>query len=190
MPLKWLAGIGITARTVGAALITGAILHILTTLLLARSGAGAPVVRIAQLFPANQMTMLPAAEHGNQLLPFQPADSLLAICPLDSSRGPISVAAVLPGPGWLFALFDGQGDNFYTVLGQESRKLTIALNLMPSGEQFVPLPRDLAGLQTTLQLPMPTPTGLMMVAGPVAGLAYRRQVEAELKAASCQLRTR
>jgi uncharacterized membrane protein len=186
MPLRLPRLVLANTRVIIAALITGALLHILVTLAAARGGSRVAVDRLGERAAAlNTMQVMPAVTAQSQVLPFQSADIRYAICRFDAHDGPITVRASLPGPGWTFALFAANGDNFYTVSGQSGRRIDLSLLLLPSGDEFVPVPRDSLGTQGRLSIQLPGYTGLMVLQAASQGLAYRAETEAELQRAQC-----
>lgn len=178
------------ARTIVAALLLGAVVHIATTLLWARMSATKAFDAIALKLPPNRMTVLSPTTANDQLLPFQSPDMRYAICRFDARDGSVAVKATLPGPGWSLSLHSADGDNFFVVTGQDGRKTELSLLLVPQSDEFIPVPRDVSGTQAVSQIALSNPEGLIMVRGPIPAAAYRFAVETELLRASCVLRKR
>jgi uncharacterized membrane protein len=176
-------------RTTLAALLIGGILHLCTTFVLARVGATQPFGRMTANLPVNEMRLLAPVTPKTQTLPFEAADALSAACAFDASTGPVVIRAVLAGPGWTLALYSPTGTNFYSIAGQDGRRGDIQLMLVPAGDEFVPMPRDPSGLQARiLQISLPSKVGLAVIRAPLPGQAWRSEVEADLKLASCALK--
>ena len=189
MPLtsRWLSAEAV--RAVLAALLTGAILHLCTTFVLARVGTGQPYARMVQSLPVNEMRLLPPVTPRSQMLPFEAADMLSAACAFDAATGPVILRAQLAGPGWTLALYTPAGTNFYNLAGLDGRRTDVSLLLVPSGDEFVPMPRDTTGQQSrVLQITLPTKTGLAVLRAPLPSQAWKAEVETDLKLASCGLR--
>ncbi|MFZ4808926.1 MAG: DUF1254 domain-containing protein [Hyphomicrobiaceae bacterium] len=184
-PPSWLHG-----RTLVAAVIVGAMVHIVVTLTAAHRSARAAFDAVARQLPVNQMKLLPATSAANQLLPFQSPDMRYVVCRFDAGDGSITVKASLPGLGWSLSLHNADGGNFFVVTGQEGRRTELALLLVPQGDEFVPLPREAVGAQSLAQVPITQREGLAIVRGPLTSPAYRAEVEAELAKAACAHRKR
>lgn len=180
----WLHG-----RTLVAAIIIGAILHIASTLISAHFAGRQAFTALADTLPLNQMKVLPGAT-AEQVMPFQSPDMRYAACRYDASEGPVAVKAALPGLGWAISLHSADGDNFFLLTGQEGRRTELSLLLVPQGDEFVPLPRDVSAVQNLAQVNLPTRQGLIMIRAPLPAAAYRAEVEADLARATCQLRKR
>jgi uncharacterized membrane protein len=178
------------ARTFVAALLVGSILHIASTLFSAHLASRRAYAAVADKLPVNQMQVLPPATASMQAMPFQSPDMRYAACRFDASEGPVAVKVALPGLGWSVALHSDQGDNFFLLTGQEGRRTELSLLLVPQGDEFVPLPRDVTAVQNLSQVNLPTREGLVIIRGPLPAVAYRAEVEAELSRATCQLRKR
>lgn len=182
---QWLHG-----RTIVAALLVAAILHIALTLgsvhVSARRGFDAASTGL----PINRMQTLPPIGIDTQFVPFQTPDMRYAVCRFDAVDGSILVRASLPGLGWSLSLHSSRGDNFFVISGQDGRRTDLSLLLVPQTDEFVPLPREASGAQSMSQIPLPERDGLVIIRGPLHSTAYRAEVEAELARASCVLRRR
>jgi uncharacterized membrane protein len=167
----------------------GAILHLCTTFMLARIGATAPYTRVARLLPVNEMKILPPTTAKSQVLPFESGDVLIAACAFDATTAPVLIRSVLPSPGWSLALYSPTGENFYTIAGQESRRIDVQLMLVPSGDEFVPLALEIGAAQSrVLQVALPSRTGLALLRAPLPGQAWRGEIESDLRLSSCQVK--
>lgn len=177
-------------RVLLAAVLMGAILHLCTTFVLARIGAVAPYTRVARLLPVNQMKILPPTTAKSQILPFESGDVMIAACAFDATTAPVLIRTVLPAPGWSLALYSPTGANFYTIAGQESRRMDVQLMLVPSGDEFIPLSREIGAPQSrVLQVALPAKTGLALLRAPLPGQAWQGEIEGDLKLSSCQVKT-
>lgn len=174
-------------RVALAAVLMGAILHLCTTFMLARVGATAPYARVVRSLPVNEMRLLPPATPRTQLLPFESGDVLIAACAFDATTAPVQIQAVLPAPGWTLSLYSPTGTNFYTISGQDSRRTDVQLLLLPSGDEFVPVTKDLVGGQSrVLRITLPSKSGLALIRAPIPGQAWTLEVESDLRLSSCR----
>jgi uncharacterized membrane protein len=178
-----------TARRAAIALTLAGIVHILVVFAMPVMTGSNTFRKFAGSLPANRMDLLPPIAPGQQPLPFMSPDSRYAVCRYDTSAGPVAVSVNLPDIGWVLALYSLEGDNFYHVVGQSSRRTTLSLLLVPPSEQVVGTPAE-AQTATPAGAPVTVAArqGLLFVRAPERGAAYRQDVEAELKKARCTLR--
>jgi uncharacterized membrane protein len=182
LPLPgWLRRLG--WRPAAAALLLGGIVHICTTFAAPYFSSGHAYFAVRDKLPVNRMEILPPQAPGRQLLPFLPPDMLYAMCRYDLSNGPVAVRATVTGPGWALSLHAPQGDNFYVLPGQPLRRTEVALLVVPSGPDPLGLTRREDPEET--QIIAPSREGLVVVRGPLRGLAWAAETEATLQRASC-----
>jgi uncharacterized membrane protein len=181
---KWLSEVG--WRTVIGALLLGGIIHILATLAVPLFSSGQAYAKLRETLPANRMVVLPPLAPGKQPLPYLPPDALYAMCRYDLSVDSLTVTAAMAQAGWTLSLHTPQGDNFYVMPAQESRRGDISLTVVPSAErlgEFVATPKRVGGQET--QITSPSWEGLVVVRAPLKGLAWRTDTEAALRRATC-----
>lgn len=178
-----------TFRRLAIALTLAGIVHICITFAMPALTGSNTFRKFAATLPANRIDVLPPIGPGNQPLPFMSADARYAVCRYDTGAGPVAVNVSLPDAGWVLALYSLEGDNFYYVVGQNARRTSPSLLLVPPSEQVVGTPAEAqpaspAGAPVTVA----TRQGLLFVRAPERGAAYRYEIEAELKKARCTLR--
>ena len=181
---KWMREVG--WRTVFGALLLGGIIHITATMAVPLMSSGPAFARLRDTLPANRMVLLPPPAPGNQPLPFLTPDALYAMCRYDISVDLLVVTAAMPQAGWTLSLHTPQGDNFYVMPAQETRRGDVALTVVPSAErlgEFAAAPRRLSAQET--QVASPSWEGLVVVRAPLRGLAWRAETEAALRRATC-----
>jgi uncharacterized membrane protein len=181
---KWLSAVG--WRTFAGALLTAGIIHIVATLGVPALGSGNAIERLRQALPVNRMVILAPPSPGREPLPFLMPDALYAVCRYDLAGQPLQVTAALIHVGWSLSLHTAQGDNFYAMPAQPTRRDAVALTVIAGGDksEFSPTPRRIGAADTTITAP--TNEGLVIVRAPLKGLAWRREAEAALRRASCQ----
>lgn len=180
---RWTREIG--WRTLAAALLVGGIVHISATLALPVIGPNGAFERVRDVLPANRMVLLPAPVPGKQLLPFMMPDALYAMCRFDVRQGPLNVTAALTEPGWSLSLHTPQGDNFYVMPAQQSRRSEVSLVLVSGADRAGDTAATRRGIVDG-QIAAPTNEGLVVVRAPLKGLAWRAEAEAALRRANCQ----
>jgi uncharacterized membrane protein len=181
---KWLSVVG--WRTFAGALLTAGIVHILATLAVPAFTSGNAIEKLRQALPVNRMVVLAPPSPGREPLPFLVPDALYAVCRYDLSGQPLQVTAALLHVGWSLSLHTAQGDNFYAMPAQPTRRDAVALTVIAGGDksEFSPTPRRIGASDTTITAP--ANEGLVIVRAPLKGLAWRREAEAALGRASCQ----
>jgi uncharacterized membrane protein len=176
-------------RLVLAALFAVVALHICATFAAPRLSLATPYDRLVASLPANAMRVLPPVTPSAQPLPFLAPDARMAVCRFDTSKGSIALTAGLPAPGWTLSLYNLDGENFYTAVGEPGRRVNISLLLIPEQERFQGLTPEARGERSIpqSQLRVPASRGLAMLRATDAGLAFRARTEAELKRTTCGL---
>lgn len=182
LPLPgWLRSVG--WRVLLAGVLLGGIVHVCATLATPSLSSGHAYQLLHEKLPLNRMLVLPPQAPGRQLLPYLPPDMLYAMCRYDLSNGPVAVTAVVADAGWALSLHTPHGANFYVLPGQPLRRTEVSLLLVPSGPDPSPGPRRDG--QTDTPITSPTLQGLVVLRGPLRGLAWAAEAEATLRRASC-----
>jgi uncharacterized membrane protein len=181
---QWLSAVG--WRTFAGALLTAGIIHIIATLSAPALSSSNAFEKLRQALPVNRMVIVAPPSPGKEPLPFLMPDALYAICRYDLSVQPLQVTAALVHVGWSLSLHTAQGDNFYAMPAQPTRRDAVALTVIAVGDksEFAPTPRRIGAPDATITAP--TNAGLVIVRAPLKGLAWRREAEAALRRASCE----
>lgn len=175
-----------SGRSIVAALLVGAILHICATLVQAHLlGGPSPFDRLDPKVPLHQMVTLAPVTAQTQLLPYQLPDTAYALCRFDTRTGAVAVRASLLGQASAFAVHTDDGGTAYSVVGQPGRRIDVAILIVAAGDEFVPMPRGAPGAESLLTVPVPTRRGIVVVQSTAAGTAYRAAATAEVATASC-----
>jgi uncharacterized membrane protein len=155
-------------------------------------GAGAPgpilstghaYQQLAEKLPVNQMVMLPLQAPGRQIVPYLPPDALYAVCRYDLRSGPVAVTAAVLHPGWALSVHTPRGSNFYMLPGQSQRPTDVSFVLVGSGNDAGLARRESAA---DTQIASPSLEGLIVLRGPLRGLAWTAETEATLQRATCK----
>lgn len=170
----------------GIALVSGAIIHIGSTLAVPRLAKGSAYDKLAAGLPLNTMQVLPPATATVQPLPFVGPDVRLAVCRYDVSQGPVSIAVQLPEKGWSLGLYTRAGDNFHAVPAQDFRKTTVQFTLVPPPEKLLGIFNWGRTADTSAsRISVPQPEGLVVLRAPLRGRAYQSETDAVLARAQC-----
>jgi uncharacterized membrane protein len=172
-------------RTVAGALLLGGILHIAMTLTAPMLTRGSAFLKLREALPANRMVALSPAGPGKRPLPFLAPDAYFAICRYDLTVAPVGVSAILPDTGWTLSLHTPQGDNFYAMPGQQSRRVDASLVLVPASDRGDLVATSHRPTPLDSQVESPTLEGLVVIRAQLRGLAWQPSTEAALAKASC-----
>lgn len=179
-PLKWHVAL--------VALVCAGLLHITTTFLAPHLAKGSAAMRIAIDLPTNKMVVLPPASAKSQPLPFMSPDMRYAVCRYDAGSGPVAVNATLADKGWSFGLYTLEGDSFYAVPSQASRRVEVGLVLslsQPGDRTFGFLNFGRSADQDASSVTVPQREGLVIIRASLKGQAYVKEIEAYLGRATC-----
>lgn len=180
----WMREIG--WRTVVGAALLGGIIHICATLAVPVFGSGNAYLQLRDRLPLNRMVVLPAAAAGRQILPYLPPDMLYAMCRYELTGGPVTVTVALADTGWVLSLHTPQGDNFYVMPGQQSRRGEVSFLVVPGGDRITdPALAHRRASPTDTQVASPSLEGLIVVRAPLKGIAWLAGTEATLRQSSC-----
>ena len=171
-------------RMVTAGALLGGIVHIGATFAGPISSDGHAYQQLAEKLPFNQMVVLPLQAPGRQILPYLPPDALYAVCRYDLRSGPVAVTAAVLRPGWALSLHTPRGSNFYVLPGQSQRRTDVSFLVVASGNDAGPVARRESAADT--QIASPTVEGLIVLRGPLRGLAWTAETEQTLHRATCR----
>jgi uncharacterized membrane protein len=173
------------ARALLAAILAGAVVHILATLAAPSFVEGSVHASLARQLPVNAMRILPVVSPTSQPLPFLAPDARYAVCLFDLRNGPVAVAATLPEAGWSVAIYTARGDGLYAVPGVDERETRLSLVLVPAGDRFIGQTREARTGVVGPQIESAAETGIVVVRAPQDGVAFASRVEAVLRTANC-----
>jgi uncharacterized membrane protein len=174
-------------RLVLAALVSIGILHIVSILIAPGLAVAPAFVRLEPLLPLNKMVVLPAIAPGTQPLPFLSPSARYAMCRFATDKGAIEVQAKLPSAGWTLSVHLVGGENVYTATAEPGRLGEVRILLTPVDDRFLGLTPEARGIarEGPGLLEVPARSGIAVVRAPDAGVAFLRQVEADLARARC-----
>ena len=190
---SWLSLRTVYWGVVGAVL--GAILHVTYVLAAPHLATGTAWRQLSPQLPLNAMKMLPAVKPGAQPLPFLAPDVSYAMCRFDLGAGSLEIKSRLLDPTWSISLFTANGENFSTFTTLDLMKPEIELVVVPNAERTL-----LQSMQTFLTrteretrgqrdpgivITAPAREGLAVIRAPIMGVAFQKEVEAALAAATC-----
>ena len=193
MRRSWLSLRTVYWGVVGA--VFGAILHVTYVLAAPHLATGTAWRQLSPQLPINEMKMLPAVKPGAQPLPFMAPDVRYAMCRFDLDAGALEIKSRLLDPTWSISLFTPRGENFSTFTTLDLMKPEVELVVAPNAERTL-----LESVQTFLTrteretrgqrdpgivITAPAREGLAVIRAPIMGVAFQKEVEAALAAATC-----
>jgi uncharacterized membrane protein len=178
-----------------AALILAAIVHILFVFSMPLFARDTAWRRLGSALPANSMRLLAPVTPESQILPYMAPDVRYAICRFDLAAGPLLVKSrMLDGP-WSVTLYTPQGENYFAMTSADLPKSDLELTVNPPVQRslietvqamFARPQRTARELrEVVLAVTAPAREGLAVIRAPLMGLAFERETEAALQAASC-----
>jgi uncharacterized membrane protein len=175
---------------VSAGLLLGGILHILVVLTTPLTADETALTRIAEVAPVNAATVLPPARPDNQLFAYMAPDVRYVLCRYDISKDPVAVRTPLLEPSWSVALYDDNGDNFYSITGADlqRREAELVLALSEDGSTALPFGNDAP--TTAITVSVPSRTGLLVIRAPAGAPARERDIAEALGQVVCAVKRR
>lgn len=177
--------------------LLGVILHISYVLAAPHLSTVTAWRQLSPLLPINEMKVLPPVRPGAQPLPFMTPDVRYAICRFDLAAGALQVKARVLDSTWSVIFFTAQGENFSTFTSSDLQKSELEMTVAATTEQSL-----LQSVQTFLTrtqkeargprdpgivVTSPAREGLAVLRAPLMGVAFHKEVEAVLGAATCGL---
>lgn len=176
-------------------LLLGAVLHISYVLAAPHITAKTAWRQLSPQLPLNEMKVLPPIRPNAQPLPFMTPDVRYAMCRFDLAAGHLQVRTRLVDPTWLVMLFTAQGENFSTFASADVQKPELEMTVQPTTEQsllqsvqtfLTRTNKELRGpREPGLVITSPSREGILVVRAPTMGVAFAKEVEQALSAASC-----
>jgi uncharacterized membrane protein len=180
-----------TLRVTGPALMSiplaAAAVHIVAALMAMNDTANSAYRRLSPGLELHKMVMLQPVTKGHQPIPYMTADARYAMCRFDTSKGPVSVNAVLPDLGWTLGIYRPNGATVYFATAAPGKLNDVSITIVPSEDKFLGLPsltkKDRAAPESRFSIT--AREGLIVVRAPEKGLAYRAETEKDLARAAC-----
>ena len=169
--------------TVGVVL--GAIVHLVTVMLLPRTATLDAYARLAPATPVNSVVPLPPPTPDNASMPFMDPAFAAAVCRYDLSRGPLKFAVPV-SPAYTSVSFYTRYDiAYYAINDRAAGRRSIELELM-TPDQRAELPDDEeVTAADRLIVESPTSTGLIAIRALAPEPGLMPAARAALAAARC-----
>ena len=174
-------------RMIAAIPVAAAAVNILATFIAMGDTSNTAYSRLAPKLDVNKMQLLAPVVHGQQPIPFLGADARYAMCRFDTSKGPVTVSAVLPDIGWTLGIYRPDGTTAYLATSAPGKTNDVSVTSVQSEDRFLGLVN--AGRKEPVQresrLSITARDGVIVVRAPDKGLAYRTEIEKVLARAQC-----
>ncbi len=174
-------------RTWVLLVFVSAIIHIATTLWLARPHDGQPFRKVFDELAKAQFTVLPEVTPATQRLPFLMPEAHYAICPFELTDRSLAINATLFDVGWVLSLHGLDGQSFYYAPGSDDGPLQVRLHVVPPGEELNGVETSMTGRARQIpQVISPAPKGLAVLRAPINARAYAGRAVRDLQKSACR----
>ncbi len=127
--------------TILAGVLLGGVVHLVSVLALPKIATQDAYSRLTPMTKLNAVTQLPAAEPGNNVMPYLDPAFAVAICRYDLSTGPIKLTVPVSQAYTSVSFYTRNELAYYAINDRSAGKKVIELNLMTEA-QHDELPED------------------------------------------------
>lgn len=181
---RYLRQIRLRPVWLGAAVLSGILLHLVTVLAAPHLAANRSYASLAKLGAVNKLTVLAPVAAGRQPLAYLSPTERYAICPFDLRRGPVTLRARLADDDWLVAIYAPNGANVFSVSGADLARRTLEL-VLATKDNDAGLALPIAGGDAATSLSLDERTGIAVIQAPATRASEAAQTQHLLEAASC-----
>jgi uncharacterized membrane protein len=172
------------------AVFVAALVHIVAILVMPRVASHDAYTQLTALAKPDQMTLLPRAEPGHEMAPFEDPAVAQAVCLYDLGSGPLHLHADLPDNRLLTVSFRTRtGEIFYSMTDRASLHGTIDVTIMTQAQldatQADDSDEDNDQPLKELRLVAPDSKGFILVDALSTYPSERADAEAEVKSVAC-----
>lgn len=167
-------------------LVLAAIVHLGTVLAVPYTGPRDAWARLSDMMHEGEVTVLPAARPGEEILPELDPNLVYGVCPYDVSEGPFAVSTEVPASYWAISLQTPQGNVFYAVDNEAAIEGAIDIELRtPEAMRRYQLAVVEEEAERVLAVEAPTRTGHVLIRALVSRGTQREEIEAMLRETFC-----
>jgi uncharacterized membrane protein len=175
--------------TIIAGVLLGLIVHLVSVLALPRIATQDAYSRLTPITKLNAVSMLPAADPANTLMPFLDPAFAVAVCRYDLSSGSLKLTVPVSQAYTSVSFYTRNELAYYAINDRSAGKKVIELDLMTEA-QHNELPEDEeVTAADRLIIDSPTTTGLIVMKALAAEPGLMPQAQASLAASKCNLQT-
>ncbi len=187
--MTWLDRLLTSLLWLTAFVFVAGLVHIVSVFALPELAKKDAYSRLSALAPLGQLTVLPQALPGREYAPFEDPALVQGVCLFDLDQGPLELSADIESEGLLtFSFRTRTGRVFYSMTDRAASHGKIdVLVLTPKQLDAVEATDDEEELPQELRLTPPQKTGFVLINALVAFPSERANVEAKVKAMSCDV---
>ena len=173
--------------TIIAGVLLGGVVHLVSVLALPKIATQDAYSRLTPTTKLNAVTQLPAAEPGNNIMPYLDPAFAVAICRYDLSTGPIKLKVPVSQAYTSVSFYTRNELSYYAINDRSAGKKVIELDLMTE-DQHNDLPEDEEITSADrLIIDSPSVTGLIVLKALAPEPGLMPQAQASLAASSCRV---
>ena len=172
-----------------AGVLLGGVVHLVSVLALPRIATQDAYSRLTPMTKLNAVTQLPAAEPGNNLMPYLDPAFAVAICRYDLSSGPIKLSVPVSQAYTSVSFYTRNELAYYAINDRSAGKKVIELDLMTEAQHnALPEDEDITAADRLI-IDSPSVTGLIVLKALAPEPGLMPQAQASLAASSCRVQT-
>jgi uncharacterized membrane protein len=166
-------------------IVLGAIVHLITILILPRTATQDAYMRLLPLTPANTVVPLPPPTPDNAVMPFMDPAFAGAVCRYDLSRGPVKFTAPVSLAYTSVSFYSRHDIAYYAINDRAAGRRNIELDLMTSDQRAeLPEDEDITAADRLI-VESPTVTGLIAIRALAPEPGLMPMARAAVSAAKC-----
>ncbi len=175
---QWILAAAIT-------LVLAAIVHLGTVLALPHTAPRDAWSRLADIVSDDEVTVLPAARPGNEILPMLDPNLVYGVCRYDVTDGPVGISAEMPPAYWSISLQSPQGTVFYAIDDEAAIDGTLEIEMRnPEAMRRYQLAK-VDDSDRVIAVEAPTMTGFVLMRALVSRGADRGTIETMMRDTFC-----
>jgi uncharacterized membrane protein len=173
--------------TIIAGVLLGGVVHLVSVLALPKIATQDAYSRLTPMSKLNAVTQLPAAEPGNNVMPYLDPAFAVAVCRYDLSGGPLKLTVPVSQAYTSVSFYTRNELAYYAINDRSAGKKVIELSLMTQA-QHDDLPEDEEiTAADRLIIDSPSVTGLIVLKALAPEPGLMPQAQASLAASRCQV---
>ena len=168
-------------------LLLGAIIHIVSVLILPSFASNNAWARLSKFGGYNSLYTLPAASPQVSAIADMDPSIRFAMCRYDISKGPLRVDAVIPQTYWALAVYDPAGSNFYSLNDRSARRSVLTLWVADQRQILNLEPVEGGEIEDRLVVKSNSSKGVILLRTLVPDASYEPTVRNAFAESRCQI---
>jgi uncharacterized membrane protein len=175
--------------TIIAGVLLGLIVHLVSVLALPRIATQDAYSRLTPITKLNGVTVLPAADPSNTLMPFLDPAFAVAVCRYDLSSGSLKLTVPVSQAYTSVSFYTRNELAYYAINDRSAGKKVIELDLMTEAQHNdLPEDEDVTAADRLI-IDAPTSTGLIVMKALAPEPGLMPQAQATLAASRCSVQS-